>query len=48
MLTDALAYLKAELLATVLAPGVLDRGQVRQHPEVLAAARRAGQAAIEK
>ncbi|TEU18523.1 MAG: flavodoxin family protein [Anaerolineales bacterium] len=48
MFTDALAYLKAELFATVLAPGVLDRGQVREHPDVLEAARRAGRAAIEK
>ena len=48
MLTDVLAYLKAELFATVLAPGVLDRGKVREHPDVLEAARRAGQEAIEK
>jgi putative NADPH-quinone reductase len=48
MLTDALAYLKAELFATVLAPGVLDRGKVREHPDILEAARRAGREAIEK
>jgi NAD(P)H-dependent FMN reductase len=48
MLTDALAYLKAELFATVLAPGVLDRGKVREHPNVLETARRTGREAIEK
>jgi putative NADPH-quinone reductase len=48
MFTDVLAYLKADLFATVLAPGVLDRGQVREHTEVLAAARSAGRAAIEE
>ena len=48
MFTDALAYLKAELFATVLAPGVLDRGKVREHPDVLETARRTGREAIEK
>ena len=47
MLTDVLAYLKAELLATILAPGVLDPGEVREHPDNLAAARRAGREAME-
>ncbi len=42
MLTEALTYLGAELLATVLAPGVLDPGEVRKHADVLAKARRAG------
>jgi multimeric flavodoxin WrbA len=48
MFTDALAYLKAELFATVLAPGVLDRGKVREHPDVLETAHRTGREAIEK
>lgn len=39
MLTDALAWQKSELSATVLATGVLERGVVREHPDVLAAAR---------
>jgi multimeric flavodoxin WrbA len=42
MLTDALTYSRAELFATVVAPGVNDRGDVRKHPDVLAAARQAG------
>lgn len=48
MFTDVLAYLKAELFATVLAPGVLDRGKVREHPSVLETAHRTGREAIEK
>lgn len=47
ILEDSLAWKKAELFATVLAPGVADPGEVRQHPDVLAAARRAGREAIE-
>jgi multimeric flavodoxin WrbA len=47
MLTDVLAYLKMELLTTVVAPGVLHQGEVREHPDVLARARRAGREAIE-
>ena len=46
MLEDALAYLKLELFATVLAPGVLHRGDVREHSSVLALAYRAGQEAV--
>jgi len=42
MLQDALAYVEAALFATVLAPGVNDPGQVREHPGVLMAAYRAG------
>ncbi len=48
MFTDAMAYLKMELFATILAPGVLDPGKVREHPDVLAAARRAGREAIDQ
>ena len=47
MLTDMLDYLKMELFTTVVAPGVLHRGEVREHPDVLAQARRAGQEAVE-
>jgi len=47
MLTDALEWLKAEVFATLLAPGVLNRGAVREHPAILEAARRAGRGAIE-
>jgi multimeric flavodoxin WrbA len=47
MLEDALAWQKSELFATVLAPGVFERGVVREHPEVLAEAHRAGQEAVE-
>jgi multimeric flavodoxin WrbA len=47
MLTDVLDYLKMELFATVVAPGVLHPGEVREHLDVLARARRAGQEAIE-
>jgi hypothetical protein len=48
ILEDSLAWKKAELFATVLASGVADPGEVRQHPDVLAVARRAGQKAIGK
>ena len=48
MLTDMLDYLKMELLTTVVAPGVLHRGEVREHPDVLARARRAGREAVER
>jgi multimeric flavodoxin WrbA len=47
MLTDALDYVKVKLVTTVVAPGVLHRGEVRQHLDVLAQARRAGREAIE-
>jgi len=46
MFEDVLAYLKVELFATVLAPGVLHRGEVREHSSVLAVAYRAGQEAV--
>jgi multimeric flavodoxin WrbA len=48
MLEDALAWQKSELFATVLAPGVMERGAVRDHPDLLAAARQAGRDAVEK
>lgn len=42
MFTDALAYVKAELFASILAPGAYDAGDVRKNAEVLEQARRAG------
>jgi hypothetical protein len=48
MLEDALAWQKSELFATILAPGVMERGAVRERPDTLAAARQAGRAAVEK
>lgn len=47
MLTDIVNYVGMELVATVLAPGASRRGAVRGHADVLAAARRAGQEAVE-
>jgi multimeric flavodoxin WrbA len=46
MLTDALAYSQAKLVATLVAPGVNERGDVRKHPDILAAARQAGREAL--
>jgi len=46
MMTDALQYVRAEFFATVLAPGASDAGDVRNYPEVLAAAYEAGAAAV--
>lgn len=46
MLTDVIDYLNMELVSTVLAPGVFHRGEVREHPDYLTAAHRAGRAAI--
>lgn len=46
MLEDALAWQKSELLATILAPGVMKRGAVHDRPKILAQARRAGREAI--
>ena len=48
ILEDSLAWKKADLFATLLAPGVGGPGEVRQHPDVLEAARRAGREASEK
>ena len=46
MFTDALTYAEADLVATVLAPGVNDRGEVAGHASVMAAARQAGRQAV--
>ena len=47
ILSDSLAWKKAELFATVLAPGVAGPGDVRKHPDLLEAAYRAGRKAVE-
>jgi multimeric flavodoxin WrbA len=46
MLADAIAYTEMELFATVLAPGALDRADVRRDADALGAARRAGREAV--
>ncbi|MBN1814286.1 MAG: flavodoxin family protein [Anaerolineae bacterium] len=47
MIEDALTYKRSKLFATVVASGVEKKGAVRDHPDVLAAARRAGRDAVE-
>jgi multimeric flavodoxin WrbA len=42
MLTDSLNYLQARIAATVLAPGVLEVGDIQQRSDLLAAAHRVG------
>lgn len=42
----ALAYLKVELFDTLLAPNVWDLGEVREYPDVIEAAYRAGQKVV--
>ncbi|MFX0057917.1 MAG: flavodoxin family protein [Candidatus Hodarchaeota archaeon] len=46
MLTDVLEYLSMELLETIIAPGVLQRGEVKKDALMLTNARNAGQTAI--
>ena len=48
MLKDALSWQKTELLTTLLVPGVMKRGAVRERHDVLATARRAGRDAAQK
>jgi putative NADPH-quinone reductase len=48
MFTDALAFVKAELFASILAPGAYEKGDVRKDREVLAAAHRAGFEAVSR
>ncbi len=45
MLEDALAYLEVTLLRVLVAPGVIEAGQIRSCPNVLAAASQAGREA---
>ncbi len=47
MLTDALNYLDVNLFATILAPGMLDRGDVRNHADIMELARRVGQEVVQ-
>ena len=47
MFKNILHYLKMELFATIVALGVLDRGDVRKYPDYLEAAHHAGRKAIE-
>jgi hypothetical protein len=47
ILTESLNYVGAEVLATVLAPGVHRRGEVIQRTDILATARRVGREAIQ-
>ena len=46
-LTEALNYVGAEVVATVLAPSVHRRGEVREHADRMAAARNAGRKAAQ-
>jgi len=48
MFVDALDYVNAELIATVLATGVDEPGEVRQNADVMETARQAGRQAVEK
>jgi multimeric flavodoxin WrbA len=45
---DALAYKKSDLFATIVAPGVEEKGAMRNHPDLLTQARQAGRNAVEK
>ena len=47
MIEDSLTWQKTELVATIVATGVGERGVVRERPDVLAEARRAGRKAVE-
>jgi diketogulonate reductase-like aldo/keto reductase len=47
LLNAAFKAMTAEILATVVAPGVWDLGTVRGHSDVLAQARQAGRKAVE-
>ena len=48
ILTEALNYVGAEVVATVLAPGVHRRGEVSQRTDLIEAAHNAGREAIGK
>jgi hypothetical protein len=47
ILTEALNYVGAEVVATVLAPGVHRRGEVSQRPDLMATARNVGHEAVQ-
>ena len=46
MLEDTLDYTKTELFATIVANGVNKKGEVKDHPDYLESARRAGREAV--
>ena len=48
ILNESLNYVGAEVVATVLAPGVHRRGEVTQRADLMAAARNAGREAVER
>jgi multimeric flavodoxin WrbA len=48
ILTESLDYVGAEVVATVLAPGVHRRGEVSQRTDLMEVARRAGREAIQE
>ena len=48
ILTEALNYVGAEVVATVLAPGVHRRGEVSQRTDLMKVARLAGREAIQE
>ena len=47
ILTESLNYVGAEVVATVLAPGVHRRGEMSQRADLMEAARRAGCEAVQ-
>ena len=47
ILTEALNYVGAEVVATILAPGVHRRGEVRERTDLLETAYRAGREAVQ-
>jgi hypothetical protein len=48
ILTESLNYVGAEVVATILAPGVHRRGEVNERTELMAAARNAGREIVEQ
>ena len=46
-LTEALNYVGAEVVATIIAPGVHRRGEVRERADLIAAAQNAGREAVQ-
>jgi hypothetical protein len=48
ILTEALNYVGADVVATVLAPGAHRRGEVSERSDLMTAARNAGREAVER
>ncbi|UCF64417.1 MAG: flavodoxin family protein [bacterium] len=46
MLKETFAWLQAQIIDIILAPGVLDPGEIAHYPEVIISARRAGRNAV--